>query len=180
MTDAVRPVDAATLKHWLERGDAVLVDIREPDEYAREHVLGARHVPLSGFDPGDFAGDHDKIGVFHCASGRRTAAAADHLKAAGFREVYCLQGGLLAWKAAGLPTHVNRRAPLSILRQVQLVAGLIALIGAILAVSVSPWFILLSGVIGGGLMFAGASGYCPLANLLEMMPWNRRLMRLAA
>jgi rhodanese-related sulfurtransferase len=180
MTDAVRPVDAATLKRWLERGDAVLVDIREPNEYAREHVLGARHVPLSGFDPGDFADDHDKIGVFHCASGRRTTAAAGQLKAAGFREVYCLQGGLLAWKAAGLPTHVNRRAPLSILRQVQLVAGLMALIGAILAISVSPWFILLSGVIGGGLMFAGASGYCPLASLLETMPWNRRLMRLAA
>jgi len=64
-TTPLREVDAKTLKDWLDQDKAVLIDIREADEYAREHIAGSRLVPLSGFDPDDFPKDHDKIGVFH-------------------------------------------------------------------------------------------------------------------
>ena len=170
----LKEADARTVKQWLDRGQAVLIDVRESDEYAREHIFGARLVPLSGFDAADFPRDHDKIAVFHCASGDRTSAAAPRILGRGFREVYQLQGGLAAWKRAGLPTHVDRRAPISILRQVQIVAGSLVLLGVLLGWLVSPWLYGLSAFVGAGLAFAGISGTCALARVLAQLPYNRR------
>ena len=166
-------VDARTVKEWLDADKAVLIDIREPDEYAREHIPGSRLVPLSAFDARDFPEDHDKIGIFHCNSGDRTGRAAPRILGTGFGEVYHLKGGLQAWKRAGLAVNVNRRAPISIMRQVQITAGSLVVLGTLLAILVSPWFMALSAFVGGGFMFAGLSGTCALANALSFMPWNR-------
>lgn len=62
---------------------------------------------------------------------------------------------------------------LSVLRQAQLVAGALALLGFVLGTLVSPWWHALSGVVGLGLVHAGLSGTCGMALLLERMPWNR-------
>ena len=172
-TTPLREVDATTLRDWLDQDKAVLIDIREPDEYAREHIAGARLVPLSGFDPNDFPTDHDKIGVFHCNSGNRTCQAATQILKTGFAEVYHLDGGIQAWKKAGLPINLNRQAPISLMRQVQIVAGSLVVLGILLAVLVSPWFMALSAFVGAGLIFAGITGFCGMANLLALMPWNR-------
>lgn len=166
-------VDAQTLKSWIDADKVVLIDIREPDEYTREHIPGSRLVPLSSFDPTDFPQEHEKIGVFHCGSGMRTTEAAAKILSTGFKEIYHLNGGLGAWKEAGLPLNVNRKAPISIMRQVQLIAGGLVVLGVVLAVLVSPWFMALSAFVGAGLMFAGASGTCAMASLLAFMPWNR-------
>jgi rhodanese-related sulfurtransferase len=170
---ALKDIDARTLKTWLDDEKAVLIDIREPDEYAREHIPGSRLVPLSAFDPADFSHDEGKVGVFHCASGTRTRQAAGEILATGFSEVYCLDGGLQGWKKAGLEVSFNRKAPISIQRQVQLTAGGMVVLGVVLAALLSPWFALLSAFVGAGLMFAGATGTCALASLLGMMPWNK-------
>lgn len=171
--NSLRGVDAATLKRWLDEDKAVLIDVREVDEYVREHIPGARLVPLSAFDPADFPRDQDKIGVFHCASGNRTCQAADRLLATGFADVYHLDGGIGAWKKAGLPINLNRRMPISIMRQVQITAGSLVVLGALLAVLLSPWFIALSAFVGAGLVLAGASGHCLMADMVSFMPWNR-------
>lgn len=173
MTDSMKEIDARTAKSWLDRDEAILIDIREPDEYAREHIPGARLVPLSGFDRADFPQDRERKAVFHCQSGTRTKQAAGKILGAGFGEVYCLDGGLQGWKKAGLPTRFNRKAPISIQRQVQLTAGSMVVLGIVLAALLSPWFALLSAFVGAGLMFAGATGTCALASLLTIMPWNR-------
>lgn len=167
-------VDAGTLRDWLDEEKAVLIDIREPDEYVREHIPESRLVPLSSFDTSDFAHEREKIGVFHCQSGSRTANAAAQLLASGFREVYQLQGGLQAWKHAGLPVNENRNAPISIMRQVQISAGSLVVLGVVLSVLINPWFMGLSAFVGAGLMFAGATGTCAMATLLSAMPWNRQ------
>jgi rhodanese-related sulfurtransferase len=169
----LKEIDASTLKRWLDEDKAVLIDIREADEYAREHILPARLVPLSGFDPDDFPMDHDKIGVFHCGSGRRTAEAAERILKTGFKEIYHLEGGLAGWKAAKLPTHFDRKAPIALQRQVQISAGALVMLGVLLAAFVSPWFVLLSGFVGAGLVFSGTTGSCAMASLLAVMPWNR-------
>jgi hypothetical protein len=57
-------------------------------------------------------------------------------------------------------------------RQVQIAAGSLVVLGVLLAVTLSPWFVLLSAFVGGGLVFAGVSGTCALAEVLAMMPWN--------
>jgi len=169
----IREMDAATLKSMLDAGDAILIDVREPMEYTREHIIGARHVPLSGFDMADFSGERDKVAVFHCASGRRTEANAQRILATGFEEIYHLKGGLTAWKAAGLPVHLNRNAPIDLMRQVQIAAGSLVLAGVILGFLLSPWFFALSGFVGAGLTFAGVTGFCGLARILAVAPWNR-------
>jgi rhodanese-related sulfurtransferase len=169
----LKPLPALDLKRTLDRGEAVLIDVRETDEHAREHIIGARLAPLSAIDAHDFDRDHDKIAVFHCRSGMRTQANAAKLLAIGFRDAYCLQGGIEAWKAAGLPVHTNRKAPLEIMRQVQIAAGSLVLLGVALGWLVSPVFYALSAFVGAGLTFAGASGWCGMAHLLKAMPWNR-------
>jgi rhodanese-related sulfurtransferase len=67
----------------------------------------------------------------------------------------------------------DRKAPLPIMRQVQIAAGSLVLLGLVLAVLVSPWFMALSAFVGAGLIVAGISGFCGMANLLLHMPWNR-------
>ncbi|MCX8102528.1 MAG: DUF2892 domain-containing protein [Geminicoccaceae bacterium] len=62
---------------------------------------------------------------------------------------------------------------LSLLRQAQLAAGTMALLGFVLGVLVSPWWHALSGFVGLGLIHAGLSGSCGMATLLSFMPWNR-------
>ncbi|MBL8530434.1 MAG: rhodanese family protein [Hyphomonadaceae bacterium] len=173
MTATLTPIEPAPLKRMLDAGQAVLIDVREHDEHAREHIIGARLAPLSAIDSHDFDRDHDKIAVFHCKSGMRTQANAARLLARGFREAYFLQGGLEAWKAAGLPVHANTRAPLEIMRQVQIAAGSLVLLGVVLGASVHPGFYALSAFVGAGLTFAGVSGWCGMALLLKAMPWNR-------
>ena len=170
---SLKSISATDLKARLDRGDAVLIDVRENDEHAREHILGARLAPLSAIDAHDFDRDHDKTAVFHCRSGMRTQANAAKLIAKGFREAYCLEGGLEAWKAAGFPVHANRKAPLEIMRQVQIAAGSLILLGVALGAFVNPIFYALSAFVGAGLTFAGATGWCGMALLLKTMPWNR-------
>ena len=158
----------------LDEGSAILVDVREPLEHARECVPGARLAPLSRFDATAVRPPNEArpAVIFHCRSGSRTDANLARLQACGFPEVYTLEGGLLGWKAAGLPTKVDRRQPIDLQRQVQIAAGSLVLIGLILAAGVSPWFAGISAFVGAGLVFAGISGWCGMGRLLALMPWN--------
>jgi rhodanese-related sulfurtransferase len=161
----------------LVRSGAVLVDIREADEYAREHIPGARHHALSRVDRNTPVHAGDDVLIFHCRSGARTKGNAARLAAtAQTCEAYILDGGLEAWKKAGLPVALDRSQPIDILRQVQIAAGSLVLLGVVLGALVAPAFYALSGLVGAGLLFAGVSGYCGMARLLAVMPWNRRAL----
>jgi rhodanese-related sulfurtransferase len=104
---SLKPIDAKTLKRRLDEGSALLVDIREAGEYAAEHIAGARLAPLSRIDVEDFSAAHDRAAVFYCRSGARTRMNARVLSAKGFAEAYELTGGIMGWKAAGLPTEAG-------------------------------------------------------------------------
>ena len=67
----------------------------------------------------------------------------------------------------------DKSQPIEINRQVMIAAGSLALIGVLLGAFVSSGFYVLSGLIGAGLVFAGVSGFCGMAKLLALMPWNR-------
>jgi rhodanese-related sulfurtransferase len=174
-TTILEPITPAAAKALIDDGKAALVDIREPMEHARERIPHARLVPLSKLDAGAVAGAARGLPViFHCLSGNRTNTNAACLAgAAPGDRAYVVAGGLNAWKAAGLPTVANKKAPLELMRQVQIAAGSLVVAGAVLAAAVSPWFILLSGGVGAGLVFAGATGLCGMARLLARMPWNK-------
>lgn len=172
-TDTLEAIKPEAARRLLEAGSAVLIDIRDPEEHAREHIVGARLVPITGFDRHDFDREHDKTVIFHCRSGMRTAAHSASIIARGFPRAYALEGGLEAWKKAGLPVHVDRSRPIELMRQVQIAAGLLILLGIALAALVDVRFALLSAFVGAGLVFAGVTGFCGMARLLAVMPWNR-------
>ena len=163
----------------LMRKGAVLIDVREADEHARERIPGARHHALSQLDAQNPARSGDDVLIFHCRSGARTQANAARLEASNARESYILEGGIDAWKKAGLPIARDRRQPIEIMRQVQIAAGLLILIGIGLGYLASPLFYLLSGFVGAGLTVAGVTGFCGMARLLAAMPWNRRALSVA-
>lgn len=151
---------------------ARLIDIRGADEHARERIAGARNVPLDRI--GELPDDGRPV-VFHCKSGMRTAANASTLAAvAGSAPAYVLDGGIDAWRGAGQPVVTDRSQPLEIMRQVQITAGALVLTGVLLGLFVAPGFFGLSAFVGAGLTFAGVTGWCGMANLLRLMPWNRR------
>jgi rhodanese-related sulfurtransferase len=170
---SLNEIDAATLKGLLDQGRAVVVDVREPDEYIREHIAGAMLVPLSRFDASQVPPDNARTVVLHCKAGGRSAEAGARLLAAGRPGATHLRGGFDAWKAAGMPVERTAKAPIPIMRQVQIVAGSVVLIGSILAWRVSLWFLILPIFFGGGLVFAGVSGMCGMAAVLRLMPWNK-------
>ena len=151
---------------------ARLIDIRGADEHARERIPGAINVPLDRI--GDLPRDGRPV-VFHCKSGMRTAANAVQLgAAAGSAPAYILGGGIEAWRQAGQAVAADRSQPIEIMRQVQITAGALVLTGVLLGTFVAPGFFGLAGFAGAGLVFAGATGWCGMAKLLRVMPWNRR------
>jgi rhodanese-related sulfurtransferase len=159
----------------LVRKGAVLIDNREADEHAREHIPGTRHHPLSRIDNERPVRAGDNVPVFHCRSGVRTMGNAARLSAAAPAcEAYILEGGLDAWKKAGLPITLDRSQPIDIIRQVQIVAGSLVLIGVLLGTFFAAGFYVLSAFVGAGLVFAGTTGFCGMAHLLALMPWDRR------
>lgn len=168
-------ISPARAAEMLRAGEALLVDVREADERARTHIPGSAHLPLSRLAEAELAVQQGRPVIFHCASGARTAQAASALGArAGECEAYIVEGGIAAWRSAGLPVNENRRAPLPLMRQVQITAGSMVVIGVALGAFVAPAFYGLAGFVGAGLVFAGVTGNCPMANLLAAMPWNRR------
>lgn len=98
-------VTPETVARWLDQGEVVLVDVRETKEYDLEHIAGALLLPLSSLDAEMFPVMSEKPVVLHCAVGKRSAAAGRMLIGAGFHNVLHMDGGLTAWKGAGLPVE---------------------------------------------------------------------------
>lgn len=153
------------------REGALVVDIRSQAEYRGGHIGGALSLPPER-QRDKLPDDTASCLIFYCLSGKRTAGAETILSALGQgRECYILEGGLQAWKAAGLPIVADRAAP-DIMRQVQTIAGSLILLGVLAGWLVSPWFYLIDMMVGTGLLTAGLTGFCGMARLLAKMPWN--------
>lgn len=150
----------------------LVVDVREPDEYHREHIQGSKNIPLSALDKTDFSSETSRPVIFYCKLGSRTKSACQLLRATGFNKIYCLEGGIEQWKRCGLSVEGNKKSPLEIMRQMQIAVGSIILLGLLLSQVISTYFIVLPIIAGAGLLFAGITGYCGMAKLLMVMPWN--------
>lgn len=155
------------LETWKHR----IVDVREPDEFAAERLacpsvsvpLGRLVADASGWSRGEPL-------LLVCKGGTRARQAATQLEGMAFEQIHLLEGGLDACKKAGVAV-VSTKAPIPIFRQVMLAAGLFLLAGLALSL-VHPAFLLLDLVVALGLTMAGLTGLCPMARLLERMPWN--------
>ncbi len=98
------PADVST---GMAEGRYLLVDVREPNEVAAEAYPGGVVVPLSTFDPAAIPDPQGKQVVFACRSGKRSVTASLAAQAAGLAYDKHLAGGIIGWKAAGLPTRTG-------------------------------------------------------------------------
>jgi rhodanese-related sulfurtransferase len=167
-------VTPATLKTWLDNNQAVLVDVREPAEFASEHIAGATLLPLGRVGSAALPAFAGRKLVITCRKGGRGQAACEQLrKNFGAATIYNLEGGIEAWEKAGLPLKTGARRVLPLDRQVQLTIGILLLTASLLGALYGRGFFLLTGFLGAGLSLAGLTGFCGLARVLGLMPWNR-------
>jgi rhodanese-related sulfurtransferase len=106
MATHVKPIetlDAAAVALLQNAGELLLIDVREPAEYAAERIPGALLYPLSTFDASAVPGNVPQRVVFHCGTGKRSLTAAERCIQAGRAYAAHMAGGIAAWKAAGLP-----------------------------------------------------------------------------
>lgn len=171
------PLKPADVAERLKAHTAVLIDIREPDEFAREHVAGTVHAPLSAFDQVPLKLPAGRDVIYTCRTGNRTGVNCERLASRIPVQAFVLEGGLDAWKAQGLSTKTDASRPIELMRQVQMTAGGLILTGAALGLLVHPGFWGLSAFVGAGLFVAGATGFCGMARVLAAMPWNRNALK---
>ncbi len=151
----------------------VIIDVREYPEFAGGSITSARLVPLSTLEIAAKAWDPGTPYLFVCKTGGRARKAAAKLAQMNFSNLAVLDGGMDAWRQAGLPCEVAQSKPWSLERQVRTIAGAMILLWTILAIAVSPWFLAGTLFVGAGLLFAGVTDLCLMATVLGKMPWNR-------
>jgi rhodanese-related sulfurtransferase len=171
----MKSIEPQELRALLAADDAVvLIDVRTPAEYAGGHIPGARNRPMGEITAEQIlseVGGNDIVVV--CQSGGRSSRCYAALENAGAKNVRNLSGGTQAWTSAGLRVESSAKAIMSIERQVRIGAGFLVLLGLILGELLSPVFVLLSGFVGAGLIFAGVTDWCGMGLLLARMPWNQ-------
>ncbi len=150
-----------------------IVDVRTALEFSGESIEGAWNIPLDELEKrvSELNTARGPV-VLTCASGNRALMASQILQRRKFTNYRVMEGGMKGWIKAGLPHNKGRRV-LSVMRQVQMGAGLLVLLGMALGTFVNPWFYLLSAFVGAGLTVAGTTGFCGMGVILMRMPWNK-------
>lgn len=175
-TDNCTKCDIADFKNILDQppSNVIAIDVRTKGEYKSSNINGVKNIPLD--DLKNHINDlkkYDQVYV-HCHNGSRTEEACKKLSKVGINSVI-VQGGIVAWRKAGLPvsSSSNGVEVISLQRQVQIIAGSMILLGVILGQILNPNFIYLAAVMGAGLLFTGISGNCMMARMLTVLPWNK-------
>lgn len=171
----VTTISPKQLHDLVQSGSPVeLVDVRTPVEFREVHVDFARNVPLNTLDASQLASGRDSAQPLYviCRSGSRGKQACEKFAAAGYSNVVNVDGGTQAWDQAGLPV-VRGKKVISLERQVRIAAGLLVLVGSLLGVFVSVYWIGLAAFVGAGLTFAGITDTCGMGLMLARMPWNQ-------
>jgi len=153
--------------------DQLYVDVRSHDEHLSGTIPGAICAPHDELDKHLNKLPKDKELVLFCRSGGRSAKARESLEQLGYDNLSEIEGGFLAWSSNPNNQVQSSRKSISIQRQVMISAGTFVLVASLLGLFVNKaWFALVIFV-GAGLSFAGISGFCGMALLLEKMPWNK-------
>lgn len=158
--------------------DTCILDVRTAAEIKAAHMPDSLHIPLHELTPERLQSEIAERGkngscvYLLCQGGKRAQMAAEQLHGKIDAELIVIEGGINAVKAANIPLNEGKGV-MSLERQVRIAAGFLVLIGVILGFQVNTNFFLLSGFVGGGLMFAGITDTCMMGMLIARMPWNR-------
>lgn len=169
----IKFVSPAEAKENIANGSNTLLDVRTDVEFAERRVPNSHHIPLDRL-PEDCSELKPSSHIYLlCLGGKRATKAAETLREKGFSNLHVIEGGIDAWQATGFPVEKSTSKTLPLMRQVQLVIGVLALIGSLLAIFINPLFAILPAFLGAGLTLAGSTGWCGLALFLSKMPWNK-------
>ena len=149
-----------------------LIDVRTPGEFRSVQAEGALNHPLESLDAEGLPFEKGETLHLICQSGGRSAKACQKLEAAGYESVVNVEGGTVAWQAAGLPV-VEGKKTMSLERQVRIAAGSLIVTSVAIGHFVHPGGYGLSAFVGAGLVFAGITDTCGMGMLIAKMPWNR-------
>ncbi|MGB5496825.1 MAG: rhodanese-like domain-containing protein [Sedimenticolaceae bacterium] len=157
-----------------------MLDVRSAAEYRAGHIPGANLAPLDELEVSSAPGVASGAGLrpdnplyLTCQAGMRAEKAAQVLRDAGVEHLVLVQGGTEAWQKAGLPIKRHGNA-LSLERQVQIAVGRLLILKVFFGFTVHELFFVAGAVIGAGLITAGITRWCGMAQLIARMPWNRR------
>ncbi len=173
-------IDVATLRGLLEQDPSLrILDVRTGGEFESVHIPGSYNVPLDTLTEhaADLA-DVDHPVVLVCQSGGRATQAHGTLRTAGQQRttgkqrLHILEGGMLAWRAAGGDVVESASGKWAMDRQVRLVAGSLVLAGLLTSIAVprAKW---LAGGVASGLVYSALSNTCAMADVLAKLPYNR-------
>jgi rhodanese-related sulfurtransferase len=174
---SVSTISPKELEEQRRQGKSIeLIDVRTPVEFEEVHAEPACLMPLDSLDPKGIIearnGSRDEPLYVICRTGSRAKQAAEKFREAGFSNVFNVEGGTLAWEAAGLPV-VRGKKMMSLERQVRIAAGSLVVIGTALGAFLNPWFLVIPAFVGSGLVFAGVTDTCGMGMMLAKMPWNQ-------
>jgi len=180
MSTGIKCITPQRLHSLRSEGEQVeLIDVRTPAEYRAGHASGAKLVPLDELNPETLAKQTHCAGVGRekplyliCQSGSRAREAAERLMETDHRNIAVIDGGTDAWARARLPTQGCGNA-ISLERQVQIAIGTLLILKVLLGFTLSELFFAAIPLIGAGLIIAGTTRWCGMANVIAVLPWNR-------
>lgn len=169
----VKSVNANEAKRLIEES-ATFVDVREPAEFNAAHIENSKSHPLGSIHAQHITNYAGKTVVIYCQKGARGEKACKKiLKDNPTANIVNLSGGIESWQQAGFDVKKGQSNVLPLDRQVQIGIGSLVLCFALLGYIVNPNYALGAAFMGAGLLFAGFSGFCGLARVIALMPWNR-------
>lgn len=167
MNNTLSRISPQEAKQKMDNG-AALLDVREYPEWLESHVPGATLIPLGDIKSEPSRGALAPETLVMCRSGKRATEAAQSIASAGAATPFVVEGGLDAWKNAGLPAQKAEGGPISMERQVRIGAGALVLLGLLV-----PRLRVVSYFVPCGLIYAGVSGTCGMGMALAKARWNR-------
>jgi rhodanese-related sulfurtransferase len=168
-------VDAATVSELLEAHPGIrLLDVRTPAEFESAHIPGSYNVPLDTLPEHrrDIGEAVTSPAILVCRSGARARQAESVLRETGMTHLHVLEGGMLAWEAAGMEVRRGRER-WSLERQVRGAAGGLVLAGALAGLFVWRPLGVLAAAVGVGLLNSALTDSCLMGMLLSKLPYNR-------
>lgn len=172
----------------IDLNEGIIIDVRTQMEHLEKNLaLTHIHIPLDELKPVDFMTRHGFDKEYNvyilCRSGKRAEKAAEKFITEGYHNVHVIQGGIIACEDCGhkVKGHLanqetkvdHTKKPISLERQVRIVAGVIAATGSLLGLLADPLFSIIPLFVGCGLVFAGVTDRCGMALVLTKAPWNK-------
>ena len=167
-----KTIDIVKLKELVAQENCTIIDVREENEFKAKRIPNAINIPLSQCTSSRISELDNANIIIHCQSGRRSENACKKLSDIKHKNIFNLEGGILSFEK-NKGNVIKNESSITIIQQVHIIVGGMVFLGTILSLLHSFYWVYMSSFFGLGLFFAGITGWCGMAKLLMLMPWNK-------